>query len=428
MKRKMEIRLTSKGAILSNSDKRFWTERVRLYFPIALNHHNATSSALLCTILKRGTVNHPDMLSLERALEERYGMAVGFDIAKLGDLLIFKATMQSPKSRFTPAGAKLQKEALALFSEILLQPLQGENGFFKDYFEQERRILIAQLTTLINHRELYSRIRFLNHFCRSEPYRLYEYGDIKTAETITNNDVYTFYRKLIEETPFILYTDGFDYTDVFDALKGLAKNSASLLPFKQKCLSARKRTKTVTERMDIKQAYLWFGFRANIPPTDERATAAQILSAIFGGLPTSRLFKSVREKSSLAYDVHSTYVRSKGIMAVHACVSPENLKKAKRLIMKEWERITSGDASEEELKTAKRYLIQDIETLVDSPLALADFYAYGILIGKNESLLKRIENIKKVKRDDIVAVARSLECDTVFSLIPDDKKRGRGQK
>ncbi|MCX7704091.1 MAG: insulinase family protein, partial [Planctomycetota bacterium] len=282
----------------------------------------------------------------------------------------------------------------------------------------------AQLSCLINNRELYSRMRFLSHLCPEEPYRLYEYGDEKEVEKLDNKSLFNFYQRLLQETPFIIYTDGLDHDDVLTVLDGLGRNAPAITPFEQKCRVARKRIKKVSEKMDVKQAFLWLGFRADLPPTDERATAAQLLSAIFGGMPTSRLFKTVRLKNSLAYDIYSSYVRSKGILSTFSCVAVENVTATERLIMSEWNKILKGDINDEEISVAKKHIIQDLESLSDSPLALADFYAYGLLLGMKESPERRIASIRRLKRDDIISVAQLFKCDTLFSLLPQKTKPG----
>ena len=58
--------------------------------------------------------------------------------------------------------------------------------------------------------------------------------------------------------------------------------------------------KYVNEKLDVQQCKLVMGFRSPfIKPDDTHVMS--LSSAIFGALPTSRLFMSVREKMNLCY-------------------------------------------------------------------------------------------------------------------------------
>jgi len=412
----MRVKRLGSCILLSERQKRFWTESLRLYFPFELSGESATSASLFCSVLMRGSRKYPDIVSLERALERLYGMSVDFNIVKLGDSAILKVTLKIPKGEYTPSGRRLKKDALELFSEILFHPT-GDGLFDASYFEQERRMLAAQLSAIRNNRTLYSGLLFLKKFCPKEPYRLYEQGDAETAARLTNEKVHRFYRRIIKETPFVLYTNGFEPDEVLDALAGLGKGAGKLSPLKQRVRPARRRVVRAKEYMDVKQAQFWMGFRGEIEAGEERATAAQLLSAVFGGLPVSRLFKRVREKHSLAYEVHSSYIRSKGMMVVYAAVEPKNIRKVERLVLDEWRRVVEAGVGEEELAVAKRFAVQGLRSLKDSPLALADFRAFRLLLGMDETPYQRIKSIRRVSVDDIISVAESIELDTVFALL-----------
>lgn len=417
----MKVKRKGYYLLLLGLRKHLWTERLRIYFPFQLNVENATLAALLCHVLMRGSRNHPDIVSLERAMERLYGMSIDMGITKLGDVLVLKVTLKAPKSEYIPSSRRFTRNVLKLFAEVLFQPVEGRKEFFnEEYLRQEKRILTAQLSALKNNRTLYSHLLFLEKFCPEEPYRLYEYGAPEYVASATDEQLHSFYRRMLRRTPFILYTDGFDHEEVLDMLDGLGEKADELSVMAQKIRRARKKVVRSREYMDVKQAQLWMGFRAAISASDERAVVAQLLSSAFGGTPVSRLFKNVRERRSLVYDIHSYYVQSKSLLIVYAAVAPENARKVEALVLNEWEKILSGELSEDEISTAKKYAIQTLRSLEDAPLALADYYAYSAFLGMNETVNRRINGIRRVRLDDIFSVAEEFRLDTVFTLLPEE--------
>jgi len=85
--------------------------------------------------------------------------------------------------------------------------------------------------------------------------------------------------------------------------------------------------------------------------------ALAVLNAILGEGMTSRLFFEIREKQSLAYDVHS-YIEQfadTGALVIYAGVDPTRIEAALEGILGEVERLKTQGADESELAMAREY-------------------------------------------------------------------------
>lgn len=104
---------------------------------------------------------------------------------------------------------------------------------------------------------------------------------------------------------------------------------------------------------DLEQVNLLFGFDG-ISFTDPDYYTSQVMSMIFGGGMSSRLFQEVREKRGLVYSIYSfmaSYVDG-GTFAIHAGTGPDQVKELIPVIAEEFHKLV-GSVAEQEVSRAK---------------------------------------------------------------------------
>ena len=173
----------------------------------------------------------------------------------------------------------------------------------------------------------------------------------------------------------------------------------------------------VTEPMPVSQGKLAMGFRTGVcaDGSDDRAVAAAVvLNEIFGGAPASKLFMNVREKMSLCYYCSSAYNRYTGILTVSAGIETKKRDVAEKAILDQLESIRAGKISQTELLAAKSSLENAYRQIDDNPFELQSFYGSRSLFGLREDVEESRRRIAAVTKDEVVALARKVLCDTVF--------------
>ena len=112
-------------------------------------------------------------------------------------------------------------------------------------------------------------------------------------------------------------------------------------------------TPLVVRQKDTEQAHLIFG-TGTMAASDDRREALAILSTIFGGSMSSRLFREVREKLGLVYAVYSfpQLYADAGMLGVYAGTRPGNAEKVRDVVMREWARLGTGDVTQDEFDLA----------------------------------------------------------------------------
>ena len=116
-------------------------------------------------------------------------------------------------------------------------------------------------------------------------------------------------------------------------------------------------SKKETIYKDIEQAHLTLGV-TTVPATDANRYKLSMLSTLFGGGMSSRLFQNVRELKGLAYSVYSmnAFYNTGGAFAIYAGVAKNKVPEALDAIKEELEKLLSEPISEKEYLSAKEQL------------------------------------------------------------------------
>ena len=150
--------------------------------------------------------------------------------------------------------------------------------------------------------------------------------------------------------------------------------------------SARLGVRELREK-DTEQLHLCLGYPGFVYG-DPRSTALTILSTVYGGAVSSRLFQRIREDLGMAYSVYSYPGAQEGVgnFTVYAGVSPKNGRKVLAEIEKERKKLLRDGLTDKEFTEAKNQLRVGFLSRTRSP----------------EEVL---QDIDRTTREDVMAVA-----------------------
>src|SRR3954470_21053539 len=187
---------------------------------------------------------------------------------------------------------------------------------------------------------------------------------------------------------------------------------------------AAARSRHRVEPRDTAQTHVVFG-TDTFALRDPRRFPLAILTNIFGGGMSSRLFQRVREELGLAYAIYAykQFFQSSGQLGVYVGTQPSTADEAVDAIRAEYGRISSEALPAAELKDGKQQLKGQIMLALESPGArmsrLAGFELYGDRYRPLDEMLREIDGIQ---RDEVTAVAAEFfapERQTVVRLGPE---------
>ena len=390
------------------------TLSVQLITPI--NEKTASLGALLPSVLRRGTMSHPDMRSLSTALDLLYGSSIGCTVRKKGENQCIGFAASFIDDAFTPHGEKLLEPVAELMGEMLLEPVTRNGSFLAEYVDSEKANLIDAIRSLRNDKRDWAEIRLMQEMCAGEPYSILRLGDEESAGRLSHHALYRHSGALLASSRVeVIYCGSAEQQRVEDAvlsaLAALPRGAAAPLPAMEQ-LPPRETPRMVTEVMDVNQGKLSLGYRC----TTEDVPAMILANLIFGGTSNSKLFMNVREKLSLCYYASSSYARSKGIMTVSSGVEQKDCDRAMEEIARQLTAVQNGEWEEWEQDGALQAMLSSLTSLPDSQGALENYYLGQIATDAGETPEELTAALREVTKERIMAAARSAKLDTVYFL------------
>lgn len=399
---------------------KFKTNLLAIMITTELTKENATKNALISLILRRGTANIPTQDEISKKLENMYGANFDCGIDKIGDNQIIKFYLESLSDEYLPEKDSNLKESIRMLLDIVCNPITEENKFKTEYFDAEKEKLKQIIEAKKDNKGMYAFNRCIEEMYKNKPYATYKFGELEELEKITNEELYKYYKELIQECKFDIYISGEKIEEIKTEIEN-NENIAKLKPRDAKYItnSLEKPTeikeKTVQESADITQGKLVIGM--NIEQKMENSkNIALIYNAILGGTATSKLFQNVREKASLAYTAGSNYIRQKGNVFIRCGIEIENYEKALEIIKKQIEDMKQGNFTEEELENTKQYIISTIQEIKDEQDTQIAYYFSHELAKTDSSIEKYINDVRKVTKEQIIEIAKTVKINTIYFL------------
>ena len=178
------------------------------------------------------------------------------------------------------------------------------------------------------------------------------------------------------------------------------------------------------EHRDTAQTHIVFG-TDTFPLRDPRRFPLAILTNVFGGGMSSRLFQTVREELGLAYAIfaYKHFYQGSGQLGVYVGTQVSTADRATEAIRGEYARLAREGLPADELGHGKQQLKGQIMLSLESPGArmarLAGFTLYNDRYRPLDEMLKEID---AVKPEDVAAVAAEFfapERQTIVRLGPE---------
>ena len=402
-------------------NERFKTNLIAIFLTMPLERENITKNAMIPIILRRGSKNMPTQEDISKKKEEMYGAIFDCGIEKKGENHILKFYLESINDEFLPENqGKILKESIDKLLEIVFNPLVENEEFNRQYIEQEKINLKQIIEGRADNKSRYALDRCIEEMYKNTNYALYKYGYIEDLEKIDAKNLYTNYKKIIEQCNIDIYVSGIvdeeiiNYIEENINLKNINDRKSILKKYE---IEQEKQIeeKTIFENLDVNQGKLIMGLKVPMQAEDKQYDTI-IYNSILGGSANSKLFQNVREKASLAYTANSSYIRMKNTICINCGIEFTNYEKAVEIIKTQLEEMKNGNFSEEDVENAKRGYIAAIKSIEDEQDTEIMYY-FGQEFTNIKLDIKGYEDrISKVKKEDIVEMAKIVKINTIYFL------------
>jgi len=290
----------------------------------------------------------------------------------------------------------------------LIGDMLRNSSFDPDHVEVERQVVLEEIGDVMDApddlvHELFASVVFPNH-----PLGRPILGVPKSVSSFTRGDLVRFRRRAFRASNIVISIYGNipahelkrECARLFDFPEGSVRRAKTRLP-------RRAPTRKVVRR-GLHQQHVCLGSRTFSYHEDARFPLMALTTLLGGGM-SSRLFQRIREEMGLTYSIYTYADHSwdTGMMATYMAVRPSNVGRAVREVVREFERVRSGDVNEDELENTKEQLKGRILLGLETSSARMMRIARNELqYGRQASEKELIRCIDAVTLDDVNRVAR----------------------
>ena len=390
---------------------------INLLQPLA--KETASLYALIPSVLLRGCTSFPDMQKISHRLDELYGASIGTLIRKKGEVQtigLYADFLDDRYANHEPVFA----DVMQLLRDLLCSPCTENGGFLPAYVRSEKNNLANTIDSTINDKRSYASTRLLKHMCASEAYCVTRLGEKEVLERTDEKSLYAMWQTLLRTSRMELFYLG---PQPEEEIIHQVERLISCLPPREDTVPVHTQVhlssgdiREVSEELDVTQGKLSIGFRTPITVLDSRYPALMLLNAVYGSGMTSKLFMKIREEQSLCYYASSSLDRLKGVMIVNSGIEFDKYEVAKEGILHQLELCQKGEITDDELESARQYLISALRAFHDNPGQLDDFMISQAIAGVEESVMDLIEALLHVTMEQVIEAACTLTPDTIYFL------------
>ncbi|MFD3156080.1 M16 family metallopeptidase [Haloimpatiens sp. FM7330] len=306
--------------------------------------------------------------------------------------------------------------------ELLADMVQNSN-FDSEEIEKERGVILAEIRTSNDDIEDYSFKKINEIAFKNSPIKYDIVGEEKTVKSFSKEDLKKFYSKYyVPNNCYITIVSPFEHEYIervvnkyFDQWKRKEFKYNKFLVEKNKPI-VKKSYKKEIEQSTITYLYTFYGLNK------EQELVLKILDHRFGASSNSILFRELREKRGLAYDVYTSLDLTKGIktLYIYTAVCKKDINSAKKIIEKcitdIKNKVISLDGSAVELM--KKVLKTSVAATVEDSSELCNYVLQQSM--EDEDIYEfesDIKNLEKIKKEDIYDIAQKVFNDPTIHVL-----------
>lgn len=417
-----EITLAPGITLRAVQTKKFKTAILGITFLDPLSEETASLNALLPWVLQRGTQVHPDMQSLSAAMDDLYGGTISPVVRKKGEVQCVGFLASVLDDAFVPEGTRVLEPAAQLLGEMVLSPAGTGDAFLPEYVSSEQENLIDRIRSQVNDKLQYALSRLQEQMCQGEAYGLGKMGTEAQAKAITGQRLFRRYRELLETAPVYLYYCGSAEPERVEAafraaFAALPQTQRQPIPQTVVKQTPEGPVRRFQDQMEVGQGKLILGFRTGGSfLSREDVARGMLFNAVYGGTTNAKLFLNVREVLSLCYFANSALVQNKGVLHVYSGVEFANFQRAEDEIIAQLSACQNGQITPEELEAARRSVMSNLRTTLDSQGRLEEYWLNRFVTGTRFAPEELETALAQVTLEQVIQTAQGIRLDSVYTL------------
>jgi predicted Zn-dependent peptidase len=307
--------------------------------------------------------------------------------------------------------------ALDVITDIVRAPLLRDSDL-----SLERQVVLEEISTVADTPDDEVFDLTYEALWPSHPYGLQILGTKETVGALSTGDLKQLHERAYFPGNCVIAAAGnLTHDELLKQVEaqGWFKDGVAQTPPRVAPLPLAVRSVTRTFEKDTAQTHIVFA-TDTVPYADQRKYGMLVLSNIFGGGMSSRLFQRIREELGLAYAIYSftSFYRAVGMAGVYVGTQPNRAEQAVAAIRSEFARMAQDGLRGEALEETLGQLMLSLESPTSRMYRLASTAVYSEPYRSLDEVLRTVEALTA---DDVSAIASEFfqpERQTVVSLGP----------
>ncbi len=402
-----------------NTD-RFKTVSLNVIFSNKFNKLDIPYLNLLIKNMISSTKKYKTSSSLAILGEELYGSSISASFNVVGSIerVIFSLDFLNPKYTENI----MIKESISFLNECLFNPNIINNMFCKKYFDINKDNIINGLKSIKDNSYSYAFMRFKNEMYKGTPVAYNLYNDISKIESITSEDLYKFYLKMIKEFKIDIFLVGnlSNEQEYIDCLNNMFSSNKNIFDDKLKINNnnLKPSKKVIKESREFNQSQLFIGYTFNNMTEYEKKYVLGCYNGILGGINNSLLFTEIRENNSLCYTIDSFTTKEPYSLVIETEIDKKNYNKTIELIDKVIKKMGDKKIISSLINTTKENINTSINNFYDNITTMIDYYYKGEFESIDDIEIKR-EKYMNVTVEDIINLNKKIQKSITYFLEGD---------
>ncbi len=371
---------------------------------------------LLSRLLIQTSKKYDSLRDINVACASIYDPSYNIRVLSSGSKDILTLTASFANEKYTEAG--MNEANFKFLTSFIFEPKIIDNGFDREVFEIQKEKLLEYYRTMKDRPQDYAGGR-LSEEMKCKKYDVMSLDDlIKSIESLTAKDLYSFYKKIMDEGKLDIFVCGdvepLEIRDIFGKLIKF-KGTKEKLEHLVKQTSYNKKERIIIEPSNNVQSNLAIGCKLMDLTDFERNYVFVLYSWILGGGMNSLLTQTVREKNSLCYYIYAVRQNLFETMKIYAGINGSDFDKTYSLVKEEMNNMEKGNFSLELFEGVKEIYYNSLIKIEDSQSEIVGNYT-SELFTHNDKIDVRKKQMEKVTKEDVMNLAKKVHIDTVYLL------------
>ncbi|MEG1781709.1 MAG: insulinase family protein [Oscillospiraceae bacterium] len=398
-------------------NEKFKRNRLTINFILPNEKKNATMFAILPGLMERMYEDCPDMRLFSQKLNKMYSASLTATTGVIGQNRSIRFTIQGIKNEFCLKGEDLLLEMCDVLLGVIFRPCLEDGVFIERWLEVEKFKLKEEIEGEINDKRDYCIKNARRKFFGDDLNGVERLGYIDKVDEITPKALYDCYKMILDEALIEIYitanTPDTTKEKLSQAFSYTRSAKAKMLPIQAVACTD---VQYFTEEMDTTQGKICLMYTTKRILNEDERYHMLVASALYGGTPSSRLFKNVREKQSLCYYCAAGFNSFTSSMSIDSGVEHENTQRTIQAVQEELKDLITGEIDPEEIEQTKLIIQNSLKSNYDGLHGLEAWYLNEALRGTHYTPEMVIELVNKVTKSDIQKVLGLLNLNVVYTI------------